>query len=162
MSTKSTSNNKSIHTIKKLENDGWNYSMWAMHCHMILIGLDLWDVINLAVLTSTHPTPLPTPAAPAAPAAPAQATTPAPAQVLTTASILDPIAKWDHKNSKALAQISLSVNDTPLYIVYETATAKDAWHGLVDYYNGIRAQDASILTSCLHCVQWYCSKSLEP
>ena len=81
--------------------------MWAMHCCMILIGLNLWDVINLAVLTSTCPTPLPTSAAPAATVISTQASTPALALVLTTGSILDPIAEWDCKNSKALAQISL-------------------------------------------------------
>ena len=133
MSTKSTSDNsKSIHSIKKPKNDGHNYSMWAMHCRMILIGLDLWDVVNLAVLTSTCPTPLPTPTAPAATATPTQATTLVPVQIPTTASILDPIAEWDCKNSKALAQISLSVDDTPLYTVYEKTTAKDAWQGLTD------------------------------
>ena len=159
MSTESTSDNKSIHTIKKLENDGWNYSMWAMHCHMILIGLDIWDVINPTAQTSTRPTPLPTPTATAASA---QATTLAPTQVPTSASIPDPIAKWDHKNSKALAQISLSVDDTPLYIIYEKETAKDAWQSLADHYNGVGAQDALILTSHLHQYQLDDSKSLEP
>ena len=62
MSTESTSDNsKSIHSIEKLNNDGCNYSSWAMCCCIILIGLDLWDVVNLAV-TSTQPTPLNTPA----------------------------------------------------------------------------------------------------
>src|SRR5260370_36490301 len=150
MSTESTSDNKSIHTIKKLENDGQNYSMWAMRCRMILIGLDIWDVINLTAQTSTHPTPLPTPAAPPATATSTQATTPAPTQVLTSASVPDPISKWDHKNSKALAQISLSLDDTPLYIIYEKETTKDAWQSLADHYNGVGAQDALILTSHLH------------
>src|SRR5260370_41874903 len=122
MSTESSSDNKSIHTIEGLENDGRNYSMWAMCCCMILIGLDIWDVVNPTAQTSTHPTPLPTPTATATSA---QATTPAPTQVPTSASVPDPVAKWDCENSKALPQISLSVDATPLYIIYDIETAQD-------------------------------------
>jgi len=58
MSSESTTDiSKSLHNIKKLENDGRNYSTWAIRCRMVLIGLDLWDVVNLAAQTSTRPTP---------------------------------------------------------------------------------------------------------
>jgi len=60
MSSDTTTDNvKSLHNIKKLENDGRNYPTWAIRCRMVLIGLDLWDVVNPAAQTSTRPTPTP-------------------------------------------------------------------------------------------------------
>ena len=126
---------------------------------MILIGLNLWDIVNPTALISTCPTPItstPTPA-------PASAQTAAPpTPVPTSASVPDPIAEWDRKNYKALAQIFLSIDDTPLYLVNGKDTAKEAWQSLANHYNGIGAQDASILTPHLHQFQLDNSKSMEP
>ena len=155
MSTDTTNDNvKSLHNIKKLDNDGRNYPTWAIRCRMILVGLDLWDVVNPAAQTSTRPTP------PTTSASGKTTSTSAPTPA-ASASVPDPVAEWDRKNSKALAQISLTIDDTPLHIVDGKDTAKDAWQGLADRYNGIGAQDASILTSRLHRFQLDDSKSME-
>ena len=149
-----TDNIKSLNNIKKLENDGHNYSTWAICCRMVLIGLDLWDVINPAAQMSTCPTP------PTAPATSGKAPSTSVPSAPTTSP--DPITEWDWKNSKALVQISLIVEDTPLHIVNGKDTTKEVWQDLADYYYGAGAQDASILTSQLHQFQLDDSKPLEP
>src|SRR5258708_5325829 len=135
----SSDNTKSLYNFKKLNNEGHNYSTWAIHCQMVLVGLGIWDVVNPASPSSVRPTPIPIPSSPSSSAKP-QSSDPTP----------NPIAKWDRKNDHALSQIFLSVNDTPLQTINGKSTVREAWQALTDCYYGIGALDASILSSRLH------------
>src|SRR5258708_28962665 len=135
----SSDNTKSLYNFKKLNNEGHNYSTWAIHCRMVLVGLGIWDVVNPASPSSVCPTPIPIPSSPSSSAKP-QSSNPTP----------DPIAEWDRKNDHTLSQIFLSVDNTPLWIVNGKSTAREAWQALTNRYYGIGALDASILSSHLH------------
>src|SRR6266436_6898640 len=140
MSTNTSSDNtKSLYNFKKLDNEGHNYSTWAIHHQMVLVGLSIWDVVNPASPSSVHPTPIPIPSSPSSSAKP-QSSDPTP----------DPIAEWDRKNDHALSQIFLSVDDTPLWTINGKSTVREVWQALADHYCGIGALDATILSGHLH------------
>ena len=126
MSIEST-NEKGIYNIKKLDNDGRNYSTWSIRCKMVLLVLNVWDVVDPSPNSSTRPTSSP-----------------------GKSGDSDPVAEWDKKNGKALSVITLSVDDTPIHLVKTKEFARDAWKALSDGYNGIGAQDPSIIMSQLH------------
>ncbi len=112
MSTESTSNK---YHIKKLDNNGLNYSTWAIHCQMVLKSLDLWDVVDPNVPTSTPPS------LPSSSGKPPSSDPSIPANV-----------KWNKKNKKVLTVIGLSVEDTPIHIVKGKRSARDAWKALAE------------------------------
>jgi len=116
MSTEAT-RDKGAYNIKKLDNEGLNYSSWATHCEMVLEALDLWDVVD-------PNTPIPTPPAPPASSSPGKAPSTLPPDPVT--------AEWAKKNKKALSLISLLVEDTPIKIVKGKLTAKGAWKALAE------------------------------
>ncbi len=145
MSTELTSEN-----IKQLDNEGRNYSPWAIRCRLVLLGLDLWDIVNPAVETSNRPTPRPS--------SPSSSRKPPTA----SASATDPVAEWDRKNARALCYISLPVDDTPLRAIYGKDTAKEAWQASADRYIDVGVQDAFILSSRLHRFVLDDSKPLVP
>src|SRR5258708_4184489 len=86
MSTESTSDK---YHIKKLDNDGLNYSTWAICCQMVLESLDLWDIIDPDVPTSTPPS------LPSSSGKPPSSDPSIPADV-----------EWNKKNKKALTVVS--------------------------------------------------------
>src|SRR5258708_31296476 len=141
MSTESTSNK---YHIKKLDNNGLNYSTWAIHCQMVLKSLDLWDVVDPNVPTSTPPS------LPSSSGKPPSSDPSIPANV-----------KWNKKNKKVLTVIGLSVEDMPIHIVKGKRSARDAWKALAERYTSVSALDASMLMSRLHRFQLDDSKSLE-
>src|SRR6266446_3120464 len=118
---------KGIYNIKKLDNDGHNYSTWSICCKMVLLVLNIWDVVDPSPNSSTHPT-----------SSPGKSSDP------------DPIAEWDKKNGKALSVITLLVDDTLIHLVKTKEFTCDAWKALSDSYNGISAQDTLIIMSRLH------------
>jgi hypothetical protein len=137
MSSANSTNDADLN-IKKLDNEGRNYRTWVTRCRMVLDSLDLWDVVDPNATTSTRPTP----ADPTKPDA--------------------MVIEWDRKDQKALSRIGLAVEDTPLAIVEEKDSAKDAWKALAEQYIGAGAHDASLLMSRLHEFQLDGSKPLEP
>src|SRR5258708_1136038 len=127
MSTNTSSDNtKSLYNFKKLDNEGHNYSTWAICCQMVLVSLSIWDVVNPASPSSVRPTPIPIPSSPSSSAKP-QSSNPTP----------NPIAEWDRKNDCTLSQIFLSVDDTLLQTINGKSTAREAWQALTDRYYGI-------------------------
>src|SRR6266478_3201223 len=95
---------KSSNAFEKFDNDGQNYSTWATHCHFVLQGLKLWDVVNPLATTSVCPiqaTHIPI-------SAPAPSGTPAPSSGSTSSApaLASGIDEWDQKNSLALSQLS--------------------------------------------------------
>ncbi len=112
MSTESTSNK---YHIKKLDNDGLNYLTWAIHCQMVLESLDLWDIVDPDVPTSTPPS------LPSSSGKPPSSDPSIPANV-----------EWNKKNKKALTIIGLSVEDMPIHIVKGKHSARDAWKALAE------------------------------
>ena len=150
MSTKVTSDNnsKNLYTFKRLDNEGCNYTTWAICCHMVLVSLDLWSVTNPGADTSIHPTPIPS--------------SPSPSSKPKSETTSDPVAEWDRKNDHALTQIFLSIDDTPLQIINGNSTVREAWQALADHYCGVGALDATILSGCLHRFLLDDTKPLEP
>ena len=69
---------------------------------------------------------------------------------------------WVQRDKKALTQIKCYVSDTALLSLCNKVTARNAWKALSDCYNGVGAQDASIITSKLHHFKMDDSKPLEP
>src|SRR5258708_31529952 len=150
MSTKVTSDNnsKNLYTFKRLDNEGCNYTTWAICCRMVLISLDLWSVTNPGADTSICPTPIPSP--------------PSPSSKLMSDTTLDPVAEWDRKNDHALSQIFLSIDDTLLWTINGKSTVREVWQALADHYCGIGALDATILSGHLHRFLLDDTKPLEP
>src|SRR5258708_10586361 len=128
----SISTNGNRYLIKPLDNSGKNYQTWLMRMELILQGRDVWDVID----PSTEGVPRPT----------------------TPGQQLD---DWVQKDKKALTQIKCYVSDTALLSLRTKVTARDAWKALSDRYNGVGAQDASIITSKLHHFKMDDSKLLQ-
>src|SRR5260221_1671401 len=143
MSTETTSNK---YHIKKLDNEGHNYSTWAVHCQTVLEDLDIWSVVN-PELTATTP-PIPPPSSTSGKSPSTEPSNPA-------------NAEWHKKNKKAHTVILLFIEDTPIQIVKEKHLAKDIWKKLSECYTGVGAHDVSILMSHLHRFQLDDSKSLE-
>src|SRR5258707_9132062 len=150
MSTKVTSDNnsKNLYACKRLDNEGCNYTTWAIHCHMVLVSLDLWSVTNPGADMSIRPTPIPS--------------SPSPSSKPKSETPSDPVAEWDRKNDCALTQIFLSVDDTPLQIINGHSTAREAWQALANHYCGVGALDATILYGSLHKFLLDDTKRLEP
>jgi len=143
MSTETTSDK---YHIKKLNNEGHNYSTWAVCCQTVLEDLDIWSVIN-PELTLPIPT-IPPSSSTSGKSPSAEPSNPA-------------NAEWHKKNKKACTVILLSIEDTPIQIVKGKCLAKDIWEKLTEHYTGVGAHDASILMSCLHRFQLDDSKPLE-
>jgi len=118
--------------IKPLDDSGKNYQTWLMRMELILQGRDVWDVID----PSTEGVPRPT----------------------TPGQQLD---DWVQRDKKALTQIKCYVSNTALLSLCNKVTTHDAWKALSDHYDGVRAQDASIITSKLHHFKMDDSKPLE-
>jgi len=91
LSTETTEVPKSIHSIKKFNNDGRNYSMWAARCCMILDTLDMWDVVNPNAQISVRTPPLLSSGKP--PGSPAS----------------DSTVDWNRKNDKPLSYVGHSI-----------------------------------------------------
>src|SRR5258708_23107266 len=143
MSTKTTSNK---YHIKKLDNEGHNYTTWAICCQTVLEDLDIWSIIDPEL---TPPIPsIPPPSSTSSKSPSAEPSNPADAE-------------WHKKNKKAHTVILLSIEDTPMQIVKEKCLAKDIWEKLAECYTGIGAHDVSILMSHLHQFQLDDSKPLE-
>src|SRR5258708_36902240 len=119
--------------IKPLDDSGKNYHAWSMRMELMLQGVDVWDVVD----PSTEGVPRPT----------------------TPGQQLD---DWVQRDKKALTQIKCYVSNTALLSLHNKVTAHDAWKALSDHYNGVRAQDMSIITSKLHHFKMDDSKLLEP
>src|SRR5260221_7413874 len=117
----SISTNGNRYPIKPLDDSGKNYQTWLMRMELILQGGDVWDVIDPSTEGVLKPT--------------------------TPGQQLD---DWVQKDKKALTQIKCYVSDTALLSLRTKVTARDAWKALSDRYNGVGAQDASIITSKLH------------
>jgi len=134
MSAQTTENDPKSNAFKKLDNDGHNYTSWSIRCWMVLLGLDLWDVINPTAHTSvcpgTHSAPVPSSST--LPATGTSSTTPAPALVPVPAITPDVIAEWDRKNTKAMSQLLTCINDMPLHLISLKTTVRDAWQALAD------------------------------
>src|SRR5260221_8765705 len=143
MSTKTTSNK---YHIKKLDNEGHNYSTWAICCQTVLEDLDIWSVIDPEL-------PLPAPSIPTPSSTSGKSPSAEPSNPADTG--------WHKKNKKACTVILLSIEDTPIQIVKEKCLAKDIWKKLTECYTGVGAHNASILMSCLHRFQLDDSKPLE-
>ena len=144
MSTESSSNDK--YQVKKLDNQGLNYSTWAVRCQSVLEDLNVWSVVNPTLSTSTPPAPPSTSLS----------------GKLPSSEPSDPAeAEWHKKNSKVQTVIFLSIEDTPIQIVKMKCLARDIWKTLADQYTGVGALDALILMSCLHHFQLDDSKPLE-
>ena len=92
-----------------------------MRMGLILQGRDVWDVID----PSTEGVP----------------------KLTTPGQQLD---DWVWKDKKALTQIKCYVSDTALLSLQNKVNSCDAWKALSDHYNGVGAQDASIITLKLH------------
>src|SRR5258708_8151551 len=150
MSTKVTSDNnsKNLYTFKRLDNEGCNYTTWAICCHMVLVSLDLWSVTNPGADTSICPTPIPS--------------SPSPSSKLKSETTSDPVAEWDRKNDHALTQIFLSVDNTLLCIVNGHSTVRESCQSLADCYCAIVALDTTILSGSLHRFLLDDTKPLEP
>ena len=143
MSTETTSDK---YHIKKLDNEGHNYSTWAVRCQTVLEDLNIWSVVDPELTATTPPVPPPSSTSGKSP--------------YTEPS--DPAdAEWHKKNKKARTVILLSIEDTPIQIVKEKRLAKDIWKKLAERYTGVGAHDASILMSRLHRFQLDDSKTLE-
>src|SRR5258708_7555596 len=143
MSTETTSDK---YHIKKLDNEGHNYSVWVIRCQTVLKALDIWSVVDPELT-------LPIPTIP--PSSSTSGKSP-------TAEPSDPAdAEWHKKNKKACTVILLSIEDTPIQIVKEKCLAKDIWKKLTECSTGIGAHNASILMSYLHRFQLDDSKPLE-
>ncbi len=69
---------------------------------------------------------------------------------------------WTWKDKKALTQIKCYVSNTALLSLRDKLTSRDAWKALSDCYNGVGAQDASIITSKLHHFKMDDLRPLEP
>ncbi len=69
---------------------------------------------------------------------------------------------WTWKDKKALTQIKCYVSNTALLSLRDKLTSRDAWKALSDCYNGVGAQDASIITSKLHHFKMDDLRLLEP
>ena len=151
--SQTTENDPKSNAFKKLDNDGRNYSSWAVRCRMVLQGLDLWDIIDPTAHTSVHPgtQSAPTPI-PSCLLTTGTRTAPIPAPIPMPAVTPDIVAEWNRKNVKALSQLSTCIDDTPLHLISMKTTMRDAWQSLSlsDCYNGVGALDASILSACLH------------
>ena len=132
MSTETTSNK---YHIKRLDNEGHNYSTWSVHCQTVHEDLNIWCVIGLE-LTSPIPS-IPPPSSTSGKSPSAEPSDPADAE-------------WQKKNKKAQTVILLLVEDTPIQIIKEKHLAKDIWKKLTECYTGVGAHDASILMSHLH------------
>ncbi len=104
-----------------------------MRMELILQGGDVWDVVD----PSTEGVPRPT----------------------TPGQQLD---DWVWRDKKALTQIKCYISDATLLSLCNKVTTHDAWKALSDRYNGVGAQDASIITSKLHHFKMDDSKPLEP
>src|SRR5258707_7874460 len=143
MSTKTMSDK---YHIKKLDNEGHNYSTWAVRCQMVLEDLNIWSIVNPQLT-------LPIPTIP--PSSSTSGKSP-------SAEPSDPAnAEWHKKNKKARTVILLSIEDTPIQIVKGKCLAKDIWKKLAEHYTGIGAHNVSILMSRLHRFQLDDSKTLE-
>src|SRR5258708_38423046 len=112
MSTESTSNK---YHIKKLDNNGLNFLTWAVHCQMVLESLNLWDIVDPDVPTSTPPS------LPSSSGKPPSSNPSIPADV-----------EWNKKNKKAVTVIGLLVEDTLIHIVKGKCSARDAWKALAE------------------------------
>src|SRR5258708_16156426 len=104
-----------------------------MTMELILQGGDVWDVVD----PSTEGVPRPT----------------------TPGQQLD---DWVWRDKKALTQIKCYISDATLLSLCNKVTACNAWKALSDRYNGVGAQDASIITSKLHHFNMIDLKPLEP
>src|SRR5258708_3815846 len=144
----SDNNSKNLYTFKRLNNEGHNYTTWAIHCCMVLIVLDPWSGTNPGANMSICPTPIPSP--------------PSPSCKPKSETTSDPVAEWDRKNDHALTQIFLSVDNTLLWIVNGHSTVREAWQALADCYCGIGALDTTILSGSLHRFLLDDTKPLEP
>ena len=151
MSAQTTKNDPKSNAFKKLDNNGYNYSSWAIRCHMVLQGLDLWDIVDPTAHTSVHlgTQPAPTPI-PSCLLTTGTGTTPIPAPIPMPTVTPNVVAEWNRKNAKALSQLSTCIDDMPLHLISVKTTARDAWQALSDHYNGVGASDASILSAHLH------------
>ena len=61
-----------------------------------------------------------------------------------------------------LLQIKCYINDTAILSLKNKTHVQEAWKALLECYNGIGAQDASLISSKLHCFLMDDSKLLEP
>src|SRR5258708_451058 len=68
---------------------------------------------------------------------------------------------WLKRNMKAMIQIKCYISDMALLSLQEITHTRDAWTALSDHYNGVGAQDTSIITSRLHHFQMDNLKPLE-
>src|SRR5260370_23071874 len=161
--SQTTKNDPKSNAFKKLDNDGRNYSLWAIRCRMVLQGLNMWDIVDPTAHTSvclgTQPAPTPIPSCLLTTGS---RTAPVPASIPMPTVTPDIVAEWNRKNAKALSQLSTCIDDMPLHLISMKTTTRDAWQALSDHYNGVGALDASILSARLHRFQLDNSKSLEP
>jgi len=145
----SNDSSKNIYNIEKLKNDGRNYRMWSIRCRMILVDRALWDFVDPKSKTSDRPS--------------SSSSSSSSSSGKAAASSPDPaIVEWDKKNSNALTQIALTIEDTPLSMIEGKDSAKEAWVALLKRYNGVGAQDAARVMTQLHHYQLDDSKPLEP
>src|SRR5258708_14443258 len=129
----SISTDRNQYPLKPLDEDGKNYQTWSMRMELILQGRHVWDMVDPSSLGV--PKPLDN----------------------------DPkLEDWIKRNMKAMIQIKCYISDTALLSLRETTHTQDTWTALSDHYNGVGAQDASIITSRLHHFWMDNSKPLEP
>src|SRR5260370_38472985 len=110
--SQTTENDPKSNAFKKLNNNGHNYSLWAIRCCMVLQGLDLWDIIDPTAHTSVHlgTQPPPTPIPSCLPTT-GTSTTPIPAPIPMPTVTPNVVAEWNRKNAKALSQLSTYIDD---------------------------------------------------
>src|SRR5258707_12611047 len=110
MSTETTSDK---YHIKKLNNEGHNYSTWAVCCQTVLEDLDIWSVINPELT-------LPIPTIPPSSSTSGKSPSAEPSDPANT--------EWHKKNKKACTVILLLIEDTPIQIVKEKCLANVRAH----------------------------------
>ena len=92
-----------------------------MQMELILQASDAWDVVDPSPLG----TPMPT-------------------------TLGQQLNDWSKKDKKALIQIKCLISDTAILSLKDKTHAQEAWIALLEHYNGIGAQDATIISSKLH------------
>ena len=81
------------------------------------------------------------------------------AMLTTPGQLLD---DWSKKDKKALIQIKCSISNTAILSLKDKTHTWDAWIALSECYNGVGAQDATIIPSKLHQFIMDNLKLLEP
>ena len=128
----SISTNGTHYLIKLLEDGGKNFQTWVMQMELILQTSNVWDVVD--------PSPSGTP-------------------MLTTPG--QQLDNWSKNDKKVLIQIKCLISNTAILSLKGKTHAWEAWITLSECYNGIRAQDATIISSKLHQFMMDDSKPLE-